>query len=664
MNTKLLQQQKQEKLAAYTASKLAKKQERLEEQHRLYPSLYPKPSAQNSARIAPTLKNLMKKFPNAKYNIYENDVKKKENIAPTGKLKITNGMLKSNGNASTKPSKNSKGMIIREPLSPKRNNVDLANTAEPITSNVDNENNNSTEQAQVQNVLDHLLDENYVSPKMYRRLSCERLTMAGMQRRLSLMPQKLGVADVDIVTVVKQYISDIENSWDNEMVAYIASAHGKRDNDKNTDVCESLDEKSSRVGYGVGDEMLFENNSASTGNDIDLILTYDSNEEKSNNTDIVQNFIVFDDFVDNKDKTSDYVHVHDIDNKDKNDNIFNHNHNHNHNHVDTNEHVLVTELMGNGGNGGMKGKRADLFVKTTQSSNSNSDDNDNNKLPGSNGQDNGSNGSWKDVGDNDDNDDNGGNGDGEWDENDEEDDGDPLVRKDVLKTCLDYYLRKGIVSLFVIGHMIHIADNNYSTPVHVHDSSFDDSDGGSYVAYEVRLHCNIELKDTNNFKNVYNEWAVGFKMMSFKRYSEFVEFSDLLKNAFIEENLKNIGSNCSRHSYDVAATANTNYAEYVAMVSNGIDNSKLSQKVNKSKGGRYQLAIPALPPKRIISSFGRWKEAKFLRERQSLLNEWLQAVLPLQAYEAVDHVAFGSPSKRNADNAIRKAFRKFLLPNS
>ena len=572
---------KELKLAAYTAEKYRMRQARLrEKQMGSNPSAYPKHHALQD-RVPPSVKRLMLDHPS-----FFVDTPNDENAMPLppqhaqGRLvsktrtntNSTRGLISSIFGKKNKAKKvavdkdDAAPIAQRMPLSP----VKLDNNSVPSPIN--------NEQKKVQDVLNQLLNESAVTPALHRRLSTQRLTMAGMKRRMSVLPSSSVVEPSnDVLKTVKNYIQEVENSWDNDMASFLASARASASNEITNE--NSIPDESRRA-----------------GSVIDNIVVAVSTDEHDTQQALDQ-----------------------------------------HNRSDVEPIPVI--VLGSGG-----GKRQDLRIDTGNFENTDENSNERGSPP-SNAK------KLNDI-----NSDNSGdesaNSELEEDDDDIDDEENENSQTGLLGKCLDYYLRQGVVSLRISGNMIwKIGKSKSATPLH----DKDDSDGKSYVNYELQMTCDrhICVESTKDA----NRTAKGFKMMSLKRFSDFETFSRNLMKAFEEENIKNVGNN---FSCSAASALNQAYSDAIRMSSStfGLNSGSLHG-VTFSKGGRVQLCIPQLPSKRLFTSFGRWKEPHFLDQREKHLGEWLDAVLPLQAYQCIK----GSPAKSGAvDNLIRKAFREFLLP--
>ena len=212
------------RLAAYTAKKLALKRARVEALNKLYPNLYsaPTPLHENN-RMAPTVKRLLAKGPP-----FLND----ENSIGVDSLNGSSSVVKIRHKSHNFPGKKhnvktekscsiSKASVDKRALRPKNDlnrRPEVEHTSDPEAEQ------NSQGQEQVQVVLDFLLEEKQVTPAVYRRMSSERLTFAGVQRRLSTMSTTSDalVPDTKVLEAVQKYIAQVQSSWDNDMASYLA----------------------------------------------------------------------------------------------------------------------------------------------------------------------------------------------------------------------------------------------------------------------------------------------------------------------------------------------------------------------------------------------------------------------------------------------------------
>jgi hypothetical protein len=613
---------KSERLAQYTHKKLMKKQERLMQLHKLHPQLYKKPvplEEMTNSRLAPTVKKLIKDHPHV---IYNDNVNIENEIPEIKKAKNSkNGLIASIFRKSKKKVVMGDNPV-RQPLSPMRVSNNSSSHSVYIESEIIDRTATTTiisgsgsssgsgygnnclidEQKQVQNVLDLLLEENQVTPALYRRMSTQRLTISGMQRRLSVIPPSSLGSDgglkqsKDIVLhTVKQYIEDVESSWDNDFNSYLASATGN----------------SSNATISVGDAL----HVTTSDEDVSLISGDKCDEEYCDNMDVS---------ILREEEPSSRCDIDNLIDCEK------------HLHAN-NDPVLISTIGASSGDS--NDNKKELRIITDRG------DVGETEILGNGG------GTWRysRKKDQNDADENSGSDDGVGENS--EDDNDPAIKDKLLSKCLDWYLRQGVVSLRIDRYLIWNA-NKLSTPLSAQHN--DDNDGRRYINYELRLTC-AGHDDAKSSK--------GFKMMSLKRFTAFDLFYEELKKAFNDENIKNIGSS----SYTSALAINQAFSDAIRMSTSsyglaaGVGNR---DGITRSKGGRLQLAIPHLPPKRMISSFGRWKDPAFLDQRQEMLRKWIEAVLPLQAYQTID--LKGSPSKglRPVDNPIRRAFRSFLIPEN
>jgi len=604
--------QQDAKLAAFKAEKLAKKHARAEELHRQFPALYAKPPAFGSKisddRMAPSVKILLEKYPVA-VTAAVND----ENTIANGADKSKKGKSKS---LITKIFGSKKGKAQapakRDVLSPMKNSANIAmgdapekeNEAAPGAPDAEASSAASADEEQVQDVLDYLLDEKQVTPAVYRRMSCERLTLAGIQHRLSMMPTAGVAPDTMVLDAVQQYIAKVLSSWDEDIASYLASS--VTSSNRTSVEAAPCDDKTA-----ASEENRAKMESAPMQPVGKLeAAPIDDDAERTE--------------IPGKSRSPSKVRFGELP-------------------------AHAVSGLGAGGGGGSTSARPTLSVETGNGAGAAGEGGGSSPLRGAGGGDGGE-----------ENEDLFGNDDDDEGATAAEDENDPSVQSNLLRKCLDWYLRQGSVALDVSSYMIRKADNQ-GTP-RGDDVGEDGIDGKEYVAYEVRM----------NGAGGISADAKGFKMMILQRYSSFQRLYDRLRKALNEENIKNIaGGSAAVSTYQAAMTHNRAFFDAMKANSYVISNTD-SAGALRSKRGRWQLFLPPLPPKRILTSFGRWKDPAFLDSRRDMLRSWLQAVLPLQAYQTPTAAAspekagagdIGSPSKRAGDNKIRQAFRSFLLPD-
>jgi hypothetical protein len=599
----------QEKLAAYKADKLRKKQARLEEMHKQFPALYSKPpplSAQND-RLAPTMSRILSLYPTSVGSVNdENSLPKpssKSSISSSGKSVSLVRKLFGGGNKKKAKSDSNEQSASRKVLSPKRD------TSNIIPSNI------NSEEDEVQDVLDYLLEEHQVTPAVYRRISAQRLTLNGIQHRLTIIPNS--EPDTVVLEAVQQYIMQVQNSWDSDMAAYFAA------NRSTPEKLDTLDEEITVVPTVE----------ANLGETVHINVC-DDTYALSTQCQVMEpkSFQPFESL------RVEYANAPQLNSLSGG---------------GTRNHNLSSARF----NIGMQRNAGD-FGDEYQGENENFFDDDEGK-------------------------------DGPEDEEDSRFESvglDSALQNNLLRKCLDWYLRQGAVKLSVDSFVLRTSDSSGSS------RAVDDADGGDgkeYVAYEVRMSSGGHMMASSSVPSSSSpvrgsnispnsSSAKGFKMMLLKRYSDFENLYELLKKAFAYENVKNVaGSSVGQKAYYAAKAINQTYSDAIKMSSSsyGLPHTNLLG-VSYSKGGRLELALPPLPPKQRISSFGRWKDRTFLENRQKQLGEWLAAILPLQTYHTTNavpvHISINnsagnnpnnvSPNKRALDNKVRQAFRIFLLP--
>ena len=642
------------KLAAFKANKLLKKHARAEEMHRQFPSLYGKPPAPgtkiNDDRMAPSVKILLEKYPVPPPAAAVND----ENAVPVentadrskngrGKGKSLISKIFGGGVGSKKGKDKPPVLPKRQALSPKRDTDNIlggsdsnpqgvvkgetppptAASLDPLQPVEEETPAESPEEEQVQDVLDYLLGEKQVTPAVYRRMSCERLTMTGIRQRLSVMPSALpGAApDTMVLEAVQQYIAQVQVSWDEDVAFYLAGSSSGSTGAAAEGAVTAADSSSNSSSTSAGDARREE---APLGH-VDVSALKAALTEGPGDEDGV--CVGGGKCRSNSNSNSSKVTLSEL------------------------PPQAVSVLGSGAGRGGAGGNKPSLRVST-----------------GAGGEEAAAGGGGEGSAGNDDNDKIfGGDDDEEDDSNTEvEDENDPSIQSHLLRKCLDWYLRQGAVSLDVASHVIRKADS-HGTP-RGDDIGDDGGDGKEFVAYEVRMGSSGRGGGGGPGSDPNSR---GFKMMVLQRYSSFQRLHDRLRKALNEENIKNIaGGSAAESSYQASATHNSAFFDQMRANSYIISSTDNAGAL-RSKGGRWQLSLPPLPPKRILTSFGRWKDPVFLESRRDLLRSWLSAVLPLQAYQTPTGSAAsggapgspGSPSKRAGDNKIRQAFRSFLLPD-